>query len=152
MSEIRKVIAIVDVSDSVASGLETGIEAYFRRLGISIRIYAFDFRKKKERETSPAEHTDSCTVITRRELGFFGNPKTKLVRDALCETSDLFLSLAGNDGFPVKFMSQCTKSRFKIGRMAYRGHPFNMVIADGPEEISADGILGILKNYLESIK
>ena len=53
------------------------------------------------------------------------------------QQSDLLISLVDNGDFPVDFVTKCAAARFKIGRKAYPGHCYDMVISGKPQ---SDGL------------
>ena len=60
-----------------------------------------------------------------------------------------------NTTFPIHFLSKCTRARFKIGRYAYEGDPFDMIFHGGArEELRGDvcRIFEGLTEFLEKIK
>ena len=46
----------------------------------------------------------------------------------------MFISLIDNGNYPIDFLSKCAAARFKIGRKAYPGHCYDMVMVAKPAE------------------
>ena len=71
------------------------------------------------------------------------------------EPSDLFISLVENGNFPIEFVSKCAKARFKIGRMSFPGHAYDMVISGSPtEDLRSDvrRIFAGMTEFLEKVR
>ena len=126
MSEIKTANVVIDVEEAGFDLLKEDILAWGRSHGIKINIYFFDFRKLG---TNELLLTSIQTTLIRRELNWFGMPPIEKIAPLIYEKSDLFISLICNGQFPIDFVSRCSRARFKIGRYAYEGHPFNMIMS-----------------------
>ncbi len=129
MSEISSVNVIVDVEEPEFDQIKEDILTWGRQKGIKVNIFFFDFRKLGKEELLL---TSIQTTLLRRELDWIGTPDLTKVTPLIEEKSDLFISLVENGEFPIDFLCKCAKARFKIGRYAYDGNVFDMVISGSP--------------------
>ena len=126
MSDIKTANVVIDVEEAGFDLLKEDILTWGRNNGIKINIYFFDFRKLGANELLL---TSIQTTVIKRELNWFGMPPIEKVAPLIYENSDLFISLICNDRFPIRFVSNCSRARFKIGRYEYEGHPFNLIMS-----------------------
>ena len=126
LSEISTVNVVIDVEEVGFDVLKENILAWGRAKGLKVGIYFFDFRKLGENELML---TSIQTTVSRKELNWFGMPVYEKVAGLIEEESDLFISLIDNGDFPIDFIAKCSGARFKIGRKAYPGHVFDMIIS-----------------------
>ena len=126
LSDISTVNVIIDVEESEYDILKENILAWGRSLGLKVNIYFFDFRKLGKNELLL---TSIQTTITRKDLNWIGMPVYDKVSAMIEDNSDLLISLINNGDFPIDFISKCSSARFKIGRKAYPGHVYDMVIS-----------------------
>lgn len=128
MSDIRSVNVVIDVEEPGFDVLKEDILAWGRTSGLKVNIYFFDFRRLGKDELLLTSITNT---LLKKELDWVGTPDLGKISPLLDETSDLFISMIDNGDFPIDFLTRCTKARFKIGRHAYEGHPFNMILSGG---------------------
>ena len=126
MSDIKTANVVIDVEEAGFDLLKEDILTWGRNNGIKVNIYFFDFRKLGANELLL---TSIQTTVIKRELNWFGMPPIEKVAPLIYENSDLFISLICNDRFPIRFVSNCSRARFKIGRYEYEGHPFNLIMS-----------------------
>ena len=126
MSEIKTVNVVVDVEEPGFDVLREQILDWGRKAGVKLNIYFFDFRKLDKTELLI---TSIQTTIIKKELDWIGTPDMSKVIGLLGERSDLFISMIENGDFPIEFISKCAKARFKIGRRAFPGHVYDMIIS-----------------------
>ena len=126
MSEIYTVNVMIDVEEPGFDALREDILAWGRSIKAKVNIYFFDFRKISKDELLL---TSINTTIIKKELNWFGMPPYEKVAPLIEHESDLFVSLVNNGDFPIDFVSKCAAARFKIGRRAYEGHCFDIVLA-----------------------
>ncbi len=127
-SEIASVNVIIDVEEPGFDGLKEDILAWGRTVGMKVNIYFFDFRRLGKDELLLTSITNT---ILKRELDWIGMPDLGKIAALMNEKSDLFISMVDNSDFPIDFVAKSTKARFKIGRHAYKGHPYNMILSGG---------------------
>jgi hypothetical protein len=128
MSDIRSVNVVIDVEEPGFDVLKEDILAWGRTSGLKVNIYFFDFRRLGKDELLLTSITNT---LLKKELDWVGTPDLGKISPLLDETSDLFISMIDNGDFPIDFLTRCAKARFKIGRYAYEGHPFNMILSGG---------------------
>ena len=128
MSDIRSVNVVIDVEEPGFDVLKEDILAWGRTSGLKVNIYFFDFRRLGKDELLLTSITNT---LLKKELDWIGTPDLGKISPLLDETSDLFISMIDNGDFPIDFLTRCAKARFKIGRHAYEGHPFNMILSGG---------------------
>ena len=126
ISDIKTANVVIDVEEAGFDLLKEDILTWGRNNGIKVNIYFFDFRKLG---TNELLLTSIQTTVIKRELNWFGMPPIEKVAPLIYENSDLFISLICNDRFPIRFVSNCSRARFKIGRYEYEGHPFNLIMS-----------------------
>ena len=126
MSEIKTVNVVVDVEEPGFDVLREQILDWGRKAGVKLNIYFFDFRKLDKTELLI---TSIQTTIIKKELDWIGTPEISKVIGLIGEKSDLFISMIDNGDFPIEFISKCAKARFKIGRRAFPGHVYDMIIS-----------------------
>lgn len=126
LSDISVVNVIIDVEEVGYDVLKENILSWGRSLGLKVNIYFFDFRKLAKDELLLTSITNT---ITKRDLNWLGIPVYEKVATLFEEKSDLLISLIDNGDSPIDYIAQCACARFKIGRKAYPGHVYDMVIS-----------------------
>ena len=125
MSEIRTVNAVIDVEEPGFDLLKEDILAWGKTAGVKVNIYFFDFRKLGKDEILM---TTIDKTLLRKGLDWLGTPNVIKLANLFEEKSDLLISMIDNGDFPIEFLSKCAKARFKVGRCAFPGHAFDMVV------------------------
>ena len=152
LSEISTVNFVIDVEDNEYDLVKEEILAWGRAADKKVGIYYFDFRKLGKNELLL---TSIQTTVARKELNWFGMPSYEKVAPIIEHKTDLFVSLVDNADFPIDFVSKCAAARFKIGRKAYPGHCYDMVVsgksAEGVRSGARDVFAGIVE-FLGKIK
>lgn len=131
MSEIHTVNAVIDVEEPGFDLLKEDILAWGRAAGLKVNIYFFDFRKLGKDEILM---TTIDKTLLRKGLDWLGTPNVAKLSSLFEEKSDLLISMIDNGEFQIEFLSKCAKSRFKIGRCAYQGHAFDMIVRGSANE------------------
>lgn len=131
ISKISTVNVVIDVEETEWDILKEDILAWGRIHGLKVSVYFFDFRKLGKNELLL---TSIQTTVARKDLNWFGMPAYEKVATLLEQPSDLFISLIDNSDYPIDFLSKCSAARFKIGRMAYEGHCFDMICSGKQRE------------------
>lgn len=126
MEKIRNANVIIDVEEAGFDLLKEDILAWGRNSGIKVNIYFFDFRKLGKDEILL---TTIDKTLLRKGLDWVGTPNVSKLTALLEEKSDLFISMIDNGDFPIEFLSKCTRAGFKVGRHAFRGHAYDMVVS-----------------------
>lgn len=152
ISKISVVNALLDVQETGFDLAKEALLSWGRRKGIKVNVYFFDFRKLKKGEQLL---TGIDKTFLKKELSWLGTPSMAKAAPLLQEESDLLISMIDNDGYPIDFISKCTKARFKIGRCPYEGDAFDMIFHGGArEELRGDvyKIVEGLTEFLEKIQ
>lgn len=152
IERISVVNTVIDVQETGFDQLKEAMIAWGRKKGIKVTVYFFDLRKLKKGEQLL---TGIDKTFLRKELSWIGTPSKEKYTPLLQEECDLFISMIDNGDFPIHFLSKCTRARFKIGRYAYEGDPFDMIFHGGArEELRGDvcRIFEGLTEFLEKIK
>lgn len=152
LSEISTANVVIDVEEPGFDLLKEDILAWSKTTGIKVNIFFFDFRKLGKDELLL---TSIQTTILKRELDWIGMPDMDKISTLIEEQSDLFISMVDNSCFPIDFVSKCTKARFKIGRLAYEGDAFDMVITGGQtEDLRSDSrqIFSAITEFLTKVR
>ena len=149
LSEISTVNVVIDVEEPEFDVLKEEILAWGRKQGIKVNIYFFDFRKLGQEELLL---TSITTTIIKKELDWLGTPDMSKISALMEEPSDLFISLIENGNFPIEFVSKCAKARFKIGRMHFPDHSYDMVISGSPTEDLRSDVRRIFAGIIELLE
>lgn len=128
MREISSVNFVLDVEEPGFDLLKADILEWIKKTGLKANIYFFDFRRLDKEELLL---TSIQTTLIKKELDWIGTPEISKVMGLLGEKSDLFVSLIDNSDFPIEFISKCAKARFKIGRVGFPGHAYDMILSGG---------------------
>lgn len=156
MKDIHSAAVLIDLGDECAEKCAEKAEDYFRKHGIKVSVWFLDMRKKTTSEKdgpvggkSPA----GKNIISRRDLNWFGRPSAEKTELMAGNGMDMFISLADNRSFPVRFIAKRCRARFKIGRKQFNDKTFDMVIGDSPStEYNPEEAFGEITRYLDLIK
>lgn len=152
LSSIKTANVVIDVEEPGFDVLKEDIMAWARNTGIKVNIYFFDFRRIGKDELLLTSITNT---LLKKELDWTGMPDLAKVGGLIEEKSDLFISMVDNGNFPIDFLARCSKSRFKIGRYEYDGHPYDMILAGGETtdlRSEARQIFAAITDFLTKIK
>lgn len=150
-SEIKSINVIVDVEEGNYDEIKDYINAWSRTSGKKVNIYYFDFNKLRKDELLL---TSINTTIIRKDLNWFDMPQTDRLNGLLEEKSDVLISLIPNGNFPVEYVTKCAKARCKVGRCAFPGHAYDIVIAqkeDGSQGKGIKEIFDCITFYLSKV-
>lgn len=131
LQQIHSVNVVIDVEEPGFDLLKEDILAWGRSAGLKVNIYFFDFRKLGKDELLL---TTIDKTLLRSGLDWLGTPNVLKLTSLLEEKSDLLISMIDNGDFPIEFLSKCTKASFKVGRHAFKGHAFDMVMSGASNE------------------
>lgn len=152
LSDIHSVNVIIDVEENEYDLLKEELLAWGKDTQRKVTIYYFDFRKLGKNELLL---TSIQTTVARKDLNWYDMPTYEKIAPMIEQESDLLISLIDNGDFPIEFISKCSAARFKIGRKAYPGHCYDMIISgrqnDGVSTCARDVFAGIME-FLEKIK
>lgn len=152
LSEIKTANIVIDVEEPGFDLLKEDILAWGKAQDIEINIYFFDFRKLGKDELLL---TSINTTIIKKELNWFGMPAPEKVGQLFRDKSDLFISMIANGEFPIEFVSKCARARFKIGRIPFEGHAYDMIMTGSAiEELRSDSreIFAAITDFLKKIQ
>ena len=152
LTEVRTVNAVIDVEEPGFDLLKEDILAWGRQHGLKVNIYFFDFRKLGKDELLL---TTIDKTLLRKGLDWLGTPNVNKLTSLFEETSDLLISMIDNGNYQIEFISKCAKARFKVGRCAFPGHVYDMVmLGAGSEELRSDSrkIFQEITEFLLKIK
>ena len=131
LEEIHTVNVVIDVEEPGFDLLKEDILAWGKSLGIKVNIYFFDFRKLGKDELLL---TTIDKTLLRKGLDWLGTPNILKLTSLFEEKSDLLISMIDNGNYPIEFLSKCAKARFKVGRYAFSGHAFDMIVSGAANE------------------
>ncbi len=152
LSKIKTANVVIDVEEPGFDVLKEDILSWGRSEGIDINIYFFDFRKLGKDELLL---TSINTTIIKKELNWFGMPTPEKVGQLFRDKSDLFISMVANGDFPIEFVSKCARAKFKIGRVPFEGHAYDMIMTGSAiEDLRSDSreIFAAITNFLKKIQ
>lgn len=136
LSDIRTANVVIDVEEAGFDLLKEDILAWGKATDVKVNIYFFDFRKLGKDELLL---TTIDKTLLRSGLDWIGTPNVEKITSLLEDKSDLFVSMIDNGDFPIEFMSKCARARFKVGRRAFAGHVYDMmVLGAGNEDLRSD--------------
>ena len=148
LREISTVNVIIDVEEVGYDVLKESILSWGRSLGLKVNIYFFDFRKLGKDEILM---TTIDKTLLRKGLDWLGTPNVAKLTSLLEDKSDLLISMVDNGDFPIEFLSKCAKARFKVGRRAFNGHVFDMVVSSSSGEDLRSDSRRIFQEIIEFI-
>ena len=131
MSEISTVNVVIDVEEPGFDLLKEDILSWGRTSGAKVNIYFFDFRKLGKDELLL---TTIDKTLLRSGLDWLGTPNVTKLTSLLEEKSDLLISMIDNGNFPIEFLSKCANARFKVGRYAFKGHAYDLIVSGAINE------------------
>lgn len=131
LTEIKTANVVIDVEEPGFDLLKEDILAWGRTNKVKVNIYFFDFRKLGKDEILL---TTIDKTLLRSGLDWMKTPNVEKIAPLIEEKSDLFLSMIDNGDFPIEFTSKCAKARFKVGRRAFDGHAYDMVVSGASTE------------------
>ena len=146
LSEISSVNVLMDVEEIGWDTLKEDILSWGRSSGIKVSIHFFDFRKLGKNELML---TSIQTTVARNDLNWIGMPSYEKVARLIEDPCDLFISLVDTTDFAVDFLSKCSAAKFKIGRKAYEGHCFDMVISGKRNDVLRSGSCQVFSAIVE---
>ena len=152
LSKIKTANVVIDVEEPGFDVLKEDILAWGKAEGIDVNIYFFDFRRLGKDELLL---TSINTTIIRKELNWLGMPTPEKVGELFRNESDLFISMVANGDFPIEFVSKCARARFKIGRVEFDGHAYDMIMAGSAvKELRSDSreIFAAITEFLKKIE
>lgn len=146
VSEISSANIVIDVEEAEWDVLKEEILSWGRAAGVKVSIYFFDFRKLGKNELLL---TSIQTTVARNDLNWIGMPSYEKVARLIEDPCDLFISLVDTTDFAVEFLSKCSAAKFKIGRKAYEGHCFDMVISGKRNDVLRSGSCQVFSAIVE---
>jgi hypothetical protein len=146
LSDISSANIVIDVEEAEWDVLKDDILAWGRASGVKVAIYFFDFRKLGKNELLL---TSIQTTVARKDLNWFGMPSYEKVSGLINEPCDLFISLVDTSDFAVDFVSRCSAAKFKIGRRAYPGHCFDLLLSGKQSEGLRSGSCQVFAGIVE---
>ena len=125
LEEVRNVVLLIDASKADFADAENIFKVFFESQGINFTTYGLDLGKKP-------------LAASQRALLKSDFTKTEKLKDHKIEeinalNSDLFISTIDSDNFRTEYIAACVSARFKVGRRQVRGHYFDLVVKDPPE-------------------
>lgn len=142
---LKSATIIFDVEDTGFNDCKEEMISFLRSKGIRSEVYFFDFRHLEKDELLL---TSIQTTVLRKDLNWFGMPAADKMNLLGSKPHDLFISMVGRDSFANRIMSAAAPARFKIGRCAYEGNPYDLVIS-GNRSVSE--IFALMKESLLKI-
>jgi hypothetical protein len=131
LTEIKTANVVIDVEEPGFDLLKEDILAWGRSNKVKVNIYFFDFRKLGKDEILL---TTIDKTLLKSGLDWMKTPNVEKIAPLIEEKSDLFLSMIDNGNFPIEFMSKSARARFKVGRKAFDGHAYDMVVLGASTE------------------
>lgn len=89
-------------------------------------------------------------IFTLRDLNWFFIPKVQMVSKFMAKDFDLLFDLTFSEDFPVKYVNNLSKAKFKIGRASKNGKEHDMIFRIG-EDQSLPYFIDQVKHYISQI-
>ena len=147
---------VIDAQERDFDRLKEDILAWGRANGVKISIFFIDLRKLSKGELLL---TSIQTTIIRKELSWYGAPPLEKARLLMDDSADLFISMIDSSDFLVDYLCKCSHARFKVGRKAYPGHAFDMIVTNNASgnlrnELRTDSreVFALMTDYLNKIQ
>lgn len=148
LEKITSANIMIDVEEPGFDQLKEEILTWGRTSGVKTNIYFLDLRRLGKEELLL---TSIQTTILKKELDWLGYPPADKINTLTAERTDLFVSMVDRTCPAVDIICKCANAQFKIGRKAYEGHAFDMIISGSPtEDLRSDSKL-IFKTMLELV-
>ena len=144
IGRVRSVALLMDVEDPGFRDYQDGIISWFRAQGIRTDVHFFDFRRLEKDELLI---TSIQNTVLKKDLNWFGMPDPAHVVDI---NADMFVSLVADDSYASRFYAVCCRSSYKVGRTAWEGHPYDLLIC-GEGNAATPEVFEELKKYLLKI-
>ena len=143
LDQVRSVAVLMDVEDPGFREYQERIGSWVKAMGIKPDLHFFDFRRLEKGELLI---TSIQNTVLKKDLNWFDMPDPVHVVDI---NADLFISMVDNADYPVRFYMTCSRARFKVGRVGWEGHPFDLLVSGAGS--SADEVFSEMKKYLEKL-
>jgi len=99
----------------------------------------------------PSEILDyRIKVLNRKDLNYAHVPNVSLIAPFSDKEFDLLVDFGSKYFFPNDFIAHLSRATFKIGRLNYKGNPFDLVL-DNSKQGTTRRYLNSLIHYLSSI-
>lgn len=149
LSEIRSMTVVVDWEKRDFDECKNDL-AYFCRLhDISLKMFFFNFQKIPNDERLITSVTNT---VLRKELTWVGTFKEEKNHLLFANPSDLLLVLAEYSDFSTEYFVKCSRSRFKVGRTALPGQPYDLLLTNPQgKECSQTEVFKAVKDILLKI-
>ncbi len=152
LKDIHKATIILDVEDPNYAVVQNDISYWADAHKIQANVFFLDFRKLTKDELLL---TSEQATIFKKNLNWFGAPNLIKVSPIIGEEYDLFISLTEKSDFCNKFLSKCSKARFKIGCTHMKESTYDIVISSAPDSLaghSSREVFTTIKKLLSSIE
>jgi len=115
----------------------------------SIKFMALGINNDKH--LYPTEIIDHrIKVLNRKDLNYAHVPNISLIAPFSDKEFDLLVDFGSKYFFPNDFIAHSSKATFKIGRLNYKGNPFDLIL-DNSKQGTPRRYLNSLIHYLSSI-
>jgi hypothetical protein len=92
-------------------------------------------------------------LINKKDISFIGTPNYNLINKFVNEKTDLFIDLSSEYCYTHDFIARSSLASFKVGRLNYSNHPYDLQIESKSIEKSAPiDFLKQVFHYLTKIK
>jgi len=149
--DVKYMTVILDAGEPDAEKCRDTIIAYCKKTKIDLNLIYLDFRRFN-RKVRPS--TDKDMTIFRSDLNWFGKPsdkKSSLLKDNPC---DLYICLADYENYCIEYLSKAVTAKFKVGRRAFKGNTFDMVVSNSADDTgtkTADEVFKAVTNLMAKI-
>ncbi len=118
-----------------------------RSVSCSASAYCADKKQKATLELSVTH-----LFFDRTEVNWYGKCRSGKVLERMEQPVDIFIDLSRGDIPGLRYCAMLSNARMKVGRSAYPGHPYDLVISPGDIDVSPEALADALIHYLQTIE
>lgn len=89
-------------------------------------------------------------LFSKKDIGWNMIPNTQVVNDFIEKPFDMLFNLSLSEHFPIEYIAQLSKSKFKIGRYSATNECYDLMF-ELKDENKLDSYLETIKHYLALI-
>jgi len=149
LADIQSVTAIVDLNDP---GWEQCQQTIFDLTGSRIKTEIIFIDSQRKRKDNPWTTPGNQTFF-KNDFNIFGKPRNERLLLSIRKDTDLLICLTPESDKKIEKLVTGNKSRIKIGRTDFPGHPYDLLICP-PEgvELPEAEVMNAITSYLKSIR
>lgn len=149
LEDIRTATAIIDLNESEWEGCQEMLCTVTKSMIRTDMIYLDTIRNRCDSPwTTPGNET-----FFRDDFNIFKRPKAERIRTTLQKETDILICLTEERSRRIERLVKLSHATFKIGRVDFPGHPFDMLIqSPADRKCSQKEAMATFLQYLKNIK